>query len=388
MPQSVRLESVQLPIIPVVGSLIRNSPGTISLGQGVVSYPPPPEAIAQITQFLANPQNHQYHPVEGIPALREAIAQKLQQENGIAIGDENAVVVTAGSNMGFLNAVLAIADPGDEIILQTPYYFNHEMAIVMVNCRPVLVRTNENYQLDPAAIRRAITPRTKAVVTISPNNPTGVVYPQAMIQEVNEICGEHGIYHITDETYEYFTYDAATHWSPASAPQSSAHTISLFSLSKAYGFASWRIGYMVIPAHLRSAVTKIQDTNLICAAGVSQYAALGALQAGREFCRSKVAAIAQVRQRVLQELQTIPDICTVPPADGAFYFLLKVHAELDALELVKRLIQEHKVAAMPGDTFGMSGCYLRVAYGALEAATAIEGIGRLVNGLKAIKTSF
>jgi aspartate/methionine/tyrosine aminotransferase len=388
MPQSVRLESVQLPIIPVVGSLIRNSPGTISLGQGVVSYPPPPEAIAQITQFLANPQNHQYHPVEGIPALREAIAQKLQQENGIAIGDENAVVVTAGSNMGFLNAVLAIADPGDEIILQTPYYFNHEMAIAIANCNPILVHTDENYQLDPAAIRRAITPRTKAVVTISPNNPTGVVYPQAMIQEVNEICGEHGIYHITDETYEYFTYDAATHWSPASAPQSSAHTISLFSLSKAYGFASWRIGYMVIPAHLRSAVTKIQDTNLICAAGVSQYAALGALQAGREFCRSKVAAIAQVRQRVLQELQTIPDICTVPPADGAFYFLLKVHAELDALELVKRLIQEHKVAAMPGDTFGMSGCYLRVAYGALEAATAIEGIGRLVNGLKAIKTSF
>jgi aspartate/methionine/tyrosine aminotransferase len=91
---------------------------------------------------------------------------------------------------------------------------------------------------------------------------------------------------------------------------------------------------------------------------------------------------------VLQELQTIPDICTVPPADGAFYFLLKVHAELDALELVKRLIHEHKVAAIPGDTFGMSGCYLRVAYGALEAATAIEGIGRLVNGLKAIKTSF
>jgi aspartate/methionine/tyrosine aminotransferase len=387
MQQSARLESVQLPIIPVVGSLIRNSPGTISLGQGVVSYPPPPEAIAQITEFLAVPKNHQYHPIEGIPALRAAIAHKLQNENGISISEENALIVTAGSNMGFLNAVLAIADPGDEIILQVPYYFNHEMAIVMANCRPVLVNTDENYQIDPAAIRRAITPQTRAVVTISPNNPTGVVYDKANIKAVNDLCREHDIYHITDETYEYFTYDNATHWSPASAPQSSAHTISLFSLSKAYGFASWRIGYMVIPAHLLSAVTKIQDTNLICAPGISQYAALGALQAGKAFCREKVAAIAQVRQLVLKELQTIPDICTVPLANGAFYFLLNVHFELDSLDLVKRLIQEHQVATIPGSTFGMAGCYLRVAYGALEAETAIEGISRLVNGLKAIKTS-
>jgi aspartate/methionine/tyrosine aminotransferase len=270
MPQSARLESVQLPIIPVIGALIRNSPGTISLGQGVVSYGPPPEAIAQITHFLANPQNHQYHPVEGIPELRSAIAAKLQAENGIAIGEENGVVVTAGSNMGFLNAVLAIADPGDEIILQTPYYFNHEMAIVMANCRPVLVNTDENYQLSPAAIRQAITPKTKAIITVSPNNPTGVVYAKEILQEINELCQEHGIYHITDETYEYFTYDDAVHFSPASLPQSSAHTISLFSLSKAYGFASWRIGYMVIPAHLRSAVMKIQDTKFdLCGGGVT-----------------------------------------------------------------------------------------------------------------------
>ena len=369
-------------MIPIVGEMIRNSPGTISLGQGVVSYPPPPQAIAQITQFLAQPSNHQYHPVQGIAPLQEAIATKLLAENGIAIGTDHCVVVTAGSNMGFLNAVLAIADPGDEIILQTPYYFNHEMATLIASCRPVLVRTTENYQLDPDAIRQAITPKTKAVVTVSPNNPTGVVYPKAVLQEVNELCRDHGIYHITDETYEYFTYEDASHFSAGSNPGN--HTISLFSLSKAYGFASWRIGYMVIPAHLMSAVIKIQDTNLICAAGISQYAALGALQAGKQFCLEKVEAIAQVRQIVLQELAAIPHLCTIPPTQGAFYFLLKVQTDLDSLELVKQLIQQHKVAALPGSTFGMEGCYLRVAYGALDPETAAAGINRLVQGLQQI----
>ncbi|MBW4514104.1 MAG: pyridoxal phosphate-dependent aminotransferase [Timaviella obliquedivisa GSE-PSE-MK23-08B] len=382
MLPSNRLQAVQTPMIPIVGELIRNSPGTISLGQGVVSYPPPLQAIAQITQFLAQTTNHQYHPVQGIPALQEAIATKLLAENGISIGAEHCVVVTAGSNMGFLNAVLAIADPGDEIILQTPYYFNHEMATVMANCRPVLVNTNKNYQLNPDAIRQAITPKTKAVVTVSPNNPTGVVYPKAVLQEVNEICRERGIYHITDETYEYFTYDGASHFSVGSTFGN--HTISLFSLSKAYGFASWRIGYMVIPAHLMSAVIKIQDTNLICAAGISQYAALGALQAGKQFCLDKVEAIAQVRQIVLQELATIPHLCTIPPTQGAFYFLLKVHTDLDSLELIKQLIHHHKVAALPGSTFGMEGCYLRVAYGALDQKTAAAGIDRLVQGLQEI----
>jgi aspartate/methionine/tyrosine aminotransferase len=242
--------------------------------------------------------------------------------------------------------------------------------------------SNENYQLNPDAIRQAITPKTKAVVTISPNNPTGVVYPKAVLQEVNEICREYGVYHITDETYEYFTYDGASHFSAGST--SGNHTISLFSLSKAYGFASWRIGYMVIPAHLMSAVIKIQDTNLICAAGISQYAALGALQAGKQFCLEKVGAIAQVRQIVLQELATIPHLCTIPPTQGAFYFLLKVQTDLDSLELVKQLIQYHKVAVLPGSTFGMEGCYLRVAYGALDQETAAAGISRLVQGLQQI----
>lgn len=379
------MHAVQAPIIPVVREMIRKSPGTISLGQGVVYYGPPPQAIDQITQFLSNPDHHKYQAVQGIPLLRNAIEAKLNADNGIAIGDERCIVVTAGSNMGFMNALLAIADPGDEIILQTPYYFNHEMAVRMANCQPVLVETDDCYQLRLDAIRQAITPRTKAIVTISPNNPTGAVYPESALRAINDLCGTYGIYHIHDEAYEYFTYDGASHFSPGAIPTSHDYTISLFSLSKAYGFASWRIGYMVIPAHLMSAVMKIQDTIAICAPVVSQYAALGALQAGVDYCRQQLGAIAQVRQLCLKEFAAIQDLCTVPPADGAFYFFLNVHTDLHPLKLVDRLIQEHKVAVIPGMTFGVDkGCYLRVAYGALQQETVAEGIGRLVKGLRAI----
>ncbi|MEH2024027.1 pyridoxal phosphate-dependent aminotransferase [Nostoc sp.] len=394
-----RMHAVQSPIIPVVGELIKNSPGTISLGQGVVSYNPPPESREFLAKFLAEPANNLYKSVEGIPPLLTALAEKLQAFNGIEINRENCIVVTAGSNMGFMNAILAITNPGDEIILNTPYYFNHEMAMpaavnyAMAGCHAVLVATDENYQLRPEAIAQAITPKTRAVVTISPNNPTGVVYSEVALRQVNQICGvqrscaegTRNIYHISDEAYEYFSYNGVKHISPGAFTNSSEYTISLFSLSKAYGFASWRIGYMVIPKHLLVAVKKVQDTILICPPVISQYAALGALQAKEEYLKSHIGAIAQVRQLVLDSLNRLQGLCSIIPANGAFYFFLKVHTQIDAFELVKRLIMEHKVAVIPGTTFGMDdGCYLRVAYGALQKETAKEGIERLVQGLETI----
>lgn len=378
----LRMQAVQSPIIPVVGELIKECPGAISLGQGVVYYGPPPEAIQQLGDFLTVPDNHKYKLVQGIPPLLDAITLKLERENGFGINPSNALVVTAGGNLAFMNAILAITDPGDEVILQTPYYFNHEMAVVMAGCRPVLVETDTHYQLCPELLERAITPKTRAIVTISPNNPTGAVYPEESLRTVNQICRDHGLFHINDEAYEYFTYGGARHFSPASIPNSAPHTISLFSLSKAYGFASWRIGYMVIPESLLVSVKKIQDTLLICPPVISQYAAVGALKAGSSYCHEKLAAIAEVRSIALAELAQIRDFCAIPTADGAFYFLLRLETEWKPLALVERLIREFGVAAIPGTAFGMNdGCYLRIAYGALEKRTAAEGIGRLVKGL-------
>jgi aspartate/methionine/tyrosine aminotransferase len=384
MYNSLRMQSVQSPIIPVVGELIRSNPGTISLGQGVAYYGPPLQAVEAIQRFLADPENHKYKLVQGIPELLEAIERKLREENGISLSGSR-IVVTAGANMGFVNAVLAITDPGDEIILQLPYYFNHEMAVAIADCRAVCVPTDDDYQLQPEAIAAAITKRTRAVVTISPNNPTGAVYRESALRQVNDICRRNGIYHISDEAYEYFTYDGARHFSPGSIEGSAGHTISLFSLSKAYGFASWRIGWMVIPEHLYTLIRKIQDTILICPPVISQWAAVGAMEAGRPYCLDKLKMTAEIRRIFLDELAGIADLVTVPPADGAFYLLLRVHKDSDPMELVRQLIEQHKVAVIPGMTFGMEDkCYLRVAYGALQKDTAAEGIGRLVRGLRQI----
>ena len=383
--QTERMQAVQAPIIPVVGELLRQHPGAISLGQGVVHYGPPPEAIDRIAVFLANPENHKYNMVQGIPELVSAIEQKLEMENAIRVSSGRRVVVTAGGNMAFVNAVLAIADPGDEVIILTPYYFNHEMAIGIAGATAVPTPTDRNFQIDIDAIRNAITDRTCAVVTISPNNPTGAVYSKSALDALNKLCRAHGIYHIHDEAYEYFTYDGVEHFSPGADDESAAHTISLYSLSKAYGFASWRVGYMVIPDHLFEAVRKIQDTNLICAPVISQMAAVGALSVGADYCRRYLIEIAEIRALAMEEFNTIRAFCEVPQADGAFYFLLKINTPLSPMALVEQLICDHGVAVIPGTTFGIEkGCTIRVAYGALEKRTIAEGIGRLIAGLKAI----
>jgi aspartate/methionine/tyrosine aminotransferase len=380
-----RMAAVQAPIIPIIGELIRANPGTISLGQGIVSYGPPAEAMAALARFPASLEDHRYGAVEGLPELVDRIRSKLETENRVPAGRDSRVVVTAGGNMAFMNAVLAITEPGDEVILPAPFYFNHDMAIVMAGCRTVAVATDAEYQLQPDAIRDAVGPRTKAVVTISPNNPSGAVYPEAALRAVNALCAERGLYHIHDEAYEYFTYGDARHFSPGSIDGAAPHTISLYSMSKTYGLASWRVGYMVIPAALFEGINKIQDTILICPPIVSQRVAFAALGVGGGYCREQVAGLARVRQMVLAGFDEVADICTVPRPGGAFYCLVRMHRPFDPLRLTERLVRDHRVAVVPGTAFGLTaGCYLRVSYGALEPATVAEGMSRLTGGLRAI----
>jgi aspartate/methionine/tyrosine aminotransferase len=382
-----RMDAVQSPIVQVIGDLIRQVPGTISLGQGVVHYGPPREAIDAARNALGDPATHEYQDGTGIPILVERLTDKLKRENGIVVGNGTRLMVTAGANMAFVHVVLAITGIGDEIILPVPFYFNHEMAIDMAGCTTVRVPTDEHYQLRVDAIRAAITPRTRAVVTVSPNNPSGAVFSESSLREVNALCRERGLYHIADEVYEYFTYGAATHTSSGSFPGAAGHTISMYSLSKAYGFAGWRIGYMTYPDHLQSAIMKAQDTILVCAPVVSQVAAAAALLVGRPYSAPHVRELAEIRDIVVGELGSLAPLAEVPAADGAFYVLLNVHAAdaSNAMTIAERLIREHKVAVIPGPAFGMTdGCYFRVAYGALQKETVAEGIGRLVAGLRAI----
>ena len=384
------MESVQSPIVQVIGDLIRQVPGTISLGQGVVHYGPPRAAIDAARAALTDQATHEYQDGQGIPVLVDRLAAKLKAENGIDLARGRKVMVTAGANMAFVHAVLAITalpvEEKAEIILPVPFYFNHEMAIEMAGCRAVPVPTDGHYQLRLDAIRDAITPRTRAIVTISPNNPSGAVFSELSLRDVNALCRDRGLYHIADEVYEYFLYGSARHVSAGSFPGAGAHTISMYSLSKAYGFAGWRVGYVVYPEHLASAMMKSQDTILVCAPVLSQVAAAAALGAGRAYSEPYVRELAAIRDIVLEQLAALAPLAEVPAADGAFYVMLKVNASRIApMTLAERLIREHKVAVIPGPAFGMTdGCYFRVAYGALQKATVAEGIGRLVKGLRAL----
>jgi aspartate/methionine/tyrosine aminotransferase len=383
--ESARVAAVQTPVIPIVTDWMAATPGTISLGQGMVAYGPPDAALTAAHRFPESPDEHGYGRVAGMPELAAAFASKLAAENNVRVEPDSQVVVTAGSNLGFINAVLAIADPGDEFIFPLPYYFNHNMAIALANCTTVGVRTLPDYQLDLDAIARAITPRTRAVVTCSPNNPTGAVYSEASLRAANQLCRERGVFHIHDEAYEYFVYDGAAHFSPRSIEDSAAHTITLYSLSKGYGMASWRIGFMVIPQSLWLAVNKIQDTFLICAPQISQRVALAALDGGPSYPRTQAAAIGQLRPRVDAALTdpTVP--CDIAGVHGAFYHFVRVKTKMDSMTLAERLVREHRVAVLPGVAFGVTDvCAMRVSFGALDAGTIDEGMRRLTGGLKAI----
>ncbi|MFC1757257.1 pyridoxal phosphate-dependent aminotransferase [Planctomycetota bacterium] len=379
---TVRMDRVQTPMIPVVGEWVAQHPGTISLGQGVVHYSAPIEVHQAVGDASMNdPRVDRYALVRGIDELLAEIDVKVERENGVLL-DKTSTVVTAGSNMGFLNAVLAVADVEDEIILFSPYYFNHEMAIDIAGCKPVVVPTDDQYQMDLKGLEEAITERTRAIVTVSPGNPTGVVFSSESLATVNAWCRERNIYHISDEAYEYFLYGDGEHFSPSSLPNSSGHTISLFTLSKAYGMAGWRMGYMIIPKHLETSVKKIQDTNLVCPPIINQIAATKALQLGREWCASQTAGFESVRDMVLCEFGKLGDRCDVPRPDGAFYALVRLQTDKTDMELVERLIRDFGIAVMPGRTFGVhEPCSIRIAYGALDSKTVAEGMGRLVRGL-------
>ena len=380
---SSRILSVQAPVIPEVAAWIRNVPDTISLGQGVVFYGPPASALEAATAFSSDPHaGHCYGAVGGEPELLSTIEEKLLKENGIPIGEDTTVVVTAGSNMAFTHVLMAILEPGDEVILPLPYYFNHEMAIRMLGGVPVSVPCRSDNQLDLDRIRSAITGRTRAVVTVSPNNPSGVVYREQDLRALNAMCGQWGIFHIADEAYEYFTYDGHEHFSPAAIPGSQGHTLSLFSLSKSFGFAGWRMGYMVIPQFLKASMIKIQDTHLICPPLVSQRAATAAMREGKRYSRPFVSQLEEVRSFALERLKGVPCLAKAPISEGAFYLWLSVDSKLDSFDFAKQLVERFRVAVIPGAAFGVDeGCTLRISFGALQSEMAKKGVDRLAEGI-------
>lgn len=385
MEAACRVAAVSPPIVPAIRRLIRAHPGTLSLAQGEAGFEPPPQALEAVRTGLTGANAHAYGPAAGEPVLLEALADKLQRENGIDPAAGSRLQVTAGANLAFLYALLAIVEPGEEVVLPVPWYFNHEMAVTLADCQVVAVPVEEDGCPSVRALERAAGKRTRAIVTVSPNNPTGAVYPREALAAINKLCRDRGLYHISDETYEYFTYNGARHYSPGADPAAARHTLSLFSFSKAYGMAGWRVGCLVYPEHLAVAMSKIQDTCLICPPAPSQWAAVGALRAGSDYCRARLARLDKARILLQQALRASGRLAGSFPADGAFYLFVRLRTQVTDRDVVDRLIRRHRVAVLPGTGFGMpAGCWLRLSYGGLSPATAAEAAGRLGSGLASL----
>lgn len=406
---------MQPPVIPMLHRWIQENPRTISLAQGAVSYSPPPSVILAVTEpeersgasktvpLSSLSQCNQYGPVAGNDALREAIAANLRTEKEIDTTGR-AVYCTAGSNMAFFATVLSISCVGDEIILNTPFYFNHEMAVRIAGCTPVCVPTLPNFQPDLTAIAEAVTPKTRAIVTVSPNNPTGVVYTPEAIRAVNKLCGSSGVYHIHDEAYEHFVFGETPHSSPLGIANSHEHTVGLFSFSKAYAMAGWRMGYAVVPEHLEEPLLKVQDTNLICPTILSQQLALEAIKAGSPWCQEQIERLSRVRSEMYTQLNSIGGL-KVAVSDGALYFMASLSSNYDDLEIVRRLICDYGVAVLPGSAFGLgqrresvnsgtrrpaSGAvaerFIRISFGAVRPSEVREAINRLDSGIRELSS--
>ena len=376
-----RLSRVQTPVIPVMGELIRQCPGTLTLGQGMASWGPPAQALRAAREALeCDPNLHVYGPVAGDPELRQAIRDWLTREHQLHLADSE-LLITAGSNMAFNAVVQVLCDPGDEVILPVPYYFNHEMAIRLAGGQPVAVQAG--VVPDPEILATAITPRTRAIVTISPNNPSGAVFPRQMLAAINRLCAERGLLHISDEAYALFSYGDAAVWSPGSQTGSGTHTITLGSLSKSHGMAGWRIGWAVVPKGLMPELAKVQDTIAIHTPRLNQRLACAALAAGADWCRAHIAQLGERRRQVLAALDR-PDgpwqLLARP--DGAFYALLQLRSQLSSDAAMEQLIREHQVALVSGSSFGLEGCCLRLSYGMLGQADLAEALRRLVVGLE------
>ena len=392
-----RLASVLEPVIPRVGALTAAHPGTLSMAQGMVDWGPPAAVLAAVQAELAAAgadaaraaSLDRYGPMQGDPPLLEALAAHLRREHGLDL-ESSALLVTAGSNMAFQALMQVLCDPGDEVILPAPWYFNHVMAVQLAGGVPVL--PDAGLLPDPQRLAAAITSRSRAIVTVSPNNPSGVVIPPETLAAINALCSRHGLLHISDEAYAVFVHGQVPHWSPGAAPGAAAHTVTLQSFSKAYGMAGWRLGYAALPQRLLAALAKVQDTDLICPPRLTQRAALAALAAGTAWLGPRLETIRHRRDQLVLALRSAAErglpASLLRDPDGAFYALLQVRTPLTGLELVERLIREHGVAVLPGESFGLpatgEGAVLRLSYGLLAPERLQDALERLCAGIRVV----
>ncbi len=319
-------------------------------------------AIAAIRDGLAGG----YSVTSGLPALRQEIVAKLARDNHIP-ADILEIIVTVGAIEGLAAAVMAVVDPGDEVILPTPTYSTHIRQVVLASGKPVLVPCVEEqgFALDIAAIRKAVTSKTKAILYCSPSNPTGTVFREDQLRDLAAIALEHNLAVITDEAYEYFTFDGHKHFSIASIPEARKNVISCFTFTKTYAMTGWRIGYLHADQETVKQITKAHIPFAICAPTVSQYAALAALKGPQDCVATFASHYLAARNLMCERLDNLKDVFSYHKPEGSYLMFPRILVEegRDSVAFCKRLLREAKVSTTPGIAFGPTGeSHLRLSF--------------------------
>lgn len=318
-----------------------------------------------------------YTPSSGIPELRQAIAEKFRRENGLTY-KPSQIIVSCGGKHSCFNTILATCSAGDEVIIPAPYWLSYPEMVKLAGAKPVIVPTTDatEFKLTPAQLRAALTDRTRLLILNSPSNPTGTVYTPEELRALGEVCIERDVLIMSDEIYEHLLYDGAVHRSMASfSPEHYAHTIVVHGFAKAWSMTGWRLGFLAAPEPVARAIDAIQSHSTSNPTSFAQKGAVAALTGPQDHLKVWLAEFAKRRSYAHQRLNAMPGISCVN-AKGAFYLFPNIaRTGLKSVEFCARLLDEEKVAAVPGIAFGADD-YIRLSY-ATSMANIEKGLDRL-----------
>jgi len=358
----------------------------IGFGAGEPDFPTPDYIVNAAIDAAKLPANHRYTPTPGLPELRDAIVKKTKRDSNYEITADQ-VLVTNGGKQSVYQSFASVLDPGDEVLLPSPFWTTYPECIKLAGGKAVEVFADEsqNYLVSVAQLEKALTPKTKVLLFCSPSNPTGSVYSPEQIKEIGEWALKNNLWVITDEIYEHLLYDGAK--SPSicvAVPELADRTIIINGVAKTYAMTGWRVGWMIGPKDLIKAATNLQSHLSSNVSNVSQRAAIAALAGDLSAVHKMGEAFDRRRKLIVKLLNEIPGV-SCPTPTGAFYVYPSVKGVLGktirgktpktSAELATLILDEVEVAAVPGEAFGPSG-YLRFSY-ALGDDDIVEGIGRV-----------
>ena len=360
----------------------------IGFGAGEPDFPTPEHIVAAAADAVRHEPYHRYTPGAGLPALRAAIAEKTRRDSEFEV-EPSQVVVTNGGKHALFNAFLTIVDEGDDVLLPAPYWVSYPEMITLAGGRTVPIPTTQDtgFRVSIEQLDAALTERTKALVFVSPSNPTGAVYPPGEVEAIGRWAADHDLWVITDEIYEHLVYGDARFTSlPVAVPEITDRCIVVNGVAKTYAMTGWRVGWLIAPPDVVTSVISLQSHATSNVANVSQAAALAAVSGDLTAVAKMREAFDRRRQTMTKMLNEIDGITCYEP-EGAFYCFPSVEGLYgrdvggrtieSATDFAETILAEVKVAVVPGEGFGAPG-YVRLSY-ALSDDDLVEGVGRIAD---------